>query len=80
MSKSHLKIYLAQTAKDNSWDTWVAQSGKHLTPDLGLGHDLTDCEIDSRMGLHSDSSESVWDSLSPSLAPPPLACILSMSL
>ena len=46
----------------------MVQSLKHLTLDLGLGHDLTICEIEPLVGLLADSSEPAWDSLSPSLS------------
>ena len=42
---------------------WIT-SGKHLTLDFGSGHDLTVCEFKPRIGLHTVSAESAWDSLS----------------
>ena len=54
---------------------------KRLTLNLGLGHGLTDPEIEARVGLCPDILEPAWDSLSPSLcAPPLLTCVLSLSL
>ena len=37
--------------------TSVAQSVKHLTLDLGTGHDLTVCESEPRTGLRTDGVE-----------------------
>ena len=54
------------------WGTWVAQSVKRLTLDFGSGHDLTVCEIESHVGLCTDSVEPAWGLLSPSLSAPPL--------
>ena len=52
----------------------MAQSAKRLTLDFGSGHDLTVREIEFLIGLHTDSEEPIWDSLSPSpsLSVPPL--------
>ena len=55
----------------------MAQSVKHETLDFGSGHDLAVGEIEPRIGLHVDSVEPSWDSLSPSL---PLPCLCSLSL
>ena len=50
--------------------TWVAQSVKHPTLDIGSGRDLTVVSV-----------EPAWDSLSPSVsAPSLLACMLNLSL
>ena len=52
---------------------------KHLTFDLGSGHDLVVCEFELRMGLCADSVGPAWDSLYPSLCPfPTSACMLSL--
>ena len=53
--------------------TWVAQSVKCQTLDFGSGHDLTVHEFKSCIGLHTDSTEPAWDSLSLPL-PLPLPC------
>ena len=42
------------------------------TPDFGPGHDLKVHEFEPRIGLHADSTEPAWDSLSPSLCLPPI--------
>ena len=57
--------------------TWVAQSVKRLTLDLGSGHDLAACELEPCIRLRADSSEPAWDSLSFPLCPSP--CVLSLS-
>ena len=57
----------------------MAQSVKHLTLDLGSGHDLAVCEIKPLMGLHANSAEPAWYSLSLS-APPPLVLAGSLCL
>ena len=48
----------------------MAQSGKHLSLDLGSAHALTVRGIEPHVGLHDDSTEPAWDSLSPSLSAP----------
>ena len=55
----------------------MAQSVKRPAPGLGSGHDLTVCEFESRIGLHTDSAEPARDPLS---APPPCALLVSLSL
>ena len=45
--------------------TWVTQSVKCLTLDLGSGHNLMVCEFKPLVGLCADSMELAWDSLSP---------------
>ena len=57
----------------------MAQSVELLTLDFGSGHDLTGCELESRIQLCADSAEPAWDSLSPSLFVLPLLR-LSLSL
>ena len=47
---------------------WLAQSVKPPTLDVGSGHDLTVHGIRSCVGLHVDSMDPAWDSLSPSLS------------
>ena len=42
---------------------WVAQSVKCLTLDFGSGHDLMVCEIETHVGLCTDSVEPAWDTL-----------------
>ena len=46
----------------------MAQSVKRPTLGFGSGRDLTVCEVESRIGLCTDSMEPAWDSLSPSLS------------
>ena len=51
------------------------------TLDFGSGHDLTVPEIEPCIGLHADSAEPAWDSLSPLLfAPPPLSLSVSLKI
>ena len=42
----------------------MAQSVKCQTVDLGSGCDLTVCVVEPQIGLHADSEEPAWDSLS----------------
>ena len=59
---------------------WVAPSVKCEALDFGSGHGLKVCEFEPGIGLHADSAEPAWDSLSPSLsAPPPLTRALFLS-
>ena len=58
---------------------WVAPSVKHVTLDLGSGHDLTVGEFRPRVWLHGDSTEPAWDSLSPSVSAPPCSRKCSLS-
>ena len=46
----------------------MAQLVKLLTLDFGSCHDLMVHEIEPYTGVHADSEESAWDSLSPSLS------------
>ena len=59
-----------------SRSTCVPQSVKHPTLGFSSGHDLTVHELDLPVGLHADSVEPAWDSLSlplfPFLSAPPL--------
>ena len=50
---------------EKSWGAWVAQSVKHLTLDLGSGHDLTACETEPLppIWLCADGRKPAWDSL-----------------
>ena len=57
---------------------WVAQSVKHPTLGLGLGHDLTVHEFEPCIKLQAASAEPAWDSLSP-LSAPCQPCSLSFS-
>ena len=58
----------------------VAQSVKPPILGFSSGHDLTVRESEPHIGLHSDSTEPAWDSLSPSLhASSPLMCSHSLS-
>ena len=66
-------------AKKN-WGTQVAQSGKQQTLEFGSGHDLMVRVFGHSVGLHADSVEAAWDSLSPSLSAPPHALSLCLSL
>ena len=43
---------------------WMAQSVKHLTLDIGSGHNLMVCGIEPHVGLCAGRA---WGSLSPSL-------------
>ena len=49
----------------------MAQLVKSPTVDFGSAHDLTIGEIEPHVGLHADSAEPAWDSLSHSLCPSP---------
>ena len=63
--------------------TWVAQAVKCLTLDFGSGHGVMVQETEPDIGLHTDSTESAWDSLflPISLCPSPAPThILSISL
>ena len=51
----------------NNRGTCVAQLIKRPTLDFSLGHDLMVCEIEPCIGLHADSVEPIWASLSPTL-------------
>ena len=42
----------------------MGQSVEHLTLDFGSGHDLTVGGFEPHVGLHSDSVEPGWGSLS----------------
>ena len=55
----------------------MAQTVKCPTLDFGSGHDLIVRGFEPHVGLCTDSEESAWDSLSPSLPPP--ACAYSLS-
>ena len=58
---------------------WEAQSVERPTLDFGSGRDLMIGEFEPCIGLPVDSSETVWDFLSPSLCPSP-AYALSLCL
>ena len=63
------------------WGTWVAESVKLLTLDLGSGHDLTVHGLEPHIWPCPDSAVPDWDSLSPFLSLPlPHSCSLSLSL
>ena len=66
-----MECMLQHYLKLQGWGTWVAQSVKHLTLDLGSGHDLTVHEFEPCVQLFADSAEPAKNSLSPSL---PLPC------
>ena len=60
--------------------SWVTQLVKHLTLNLGSGHDLPVLEFKPCMGLHAVTEEEPgWDSLSPSFSSSWM-CPLSLSL
>ena len=59
-----------------SWGAWVGQSVKRPTLGFSSGHDMV-YEFKPCIGLHTDSTELTWDSLSPSVSASPL---LSLSL
>ena len=64
-----------------SWGAWVAQLVKQLGLDFGSGHDLAVPEFEPLISVCADSMEPAWDSLSPSLSPPPwLVLALPLSL
>ena len=48
-----------------SWGAWMTQSVKCQTLDFGSGYDLMVCGFKPCTGLHADSVEPAWDSLSP---------------
>ena len=50
----------------------MAQLVKRPTLGFCSGHDLTVCEFEPHVGLHTDCMEPAWDSLPPSLSAPPL--------
>ena len=50
--------------------TWVAQSVKRPTLDLGSGHDLTVHGFKPRVRLCAENAEPAWDSLSLPLSLP----------
>ena len=65
------------------WGAWVARSVKHPTLGFGSGHDLMVHEFDPHGGLHADTMEPAWNSLSLSLSLSPSLCsspALSFSL
>ena len=65
MLASLLEITFKQASINTSiWGAWVAQSVKHLALDFGLGHVLMVQEFKSHIGIHTDSTEPAWDSLS----------------
>ena len=53
----------------------MAQSVQPPTLDFSSGHDLVVHEMEPYIGLCADSEEPAWDSLSPSLASPPLLAL-----
>ena len=57
----------------------MVQSVKRLTLGFSIGHDLMVREFEPHIGLHADSAEPAWDSLSPSLSAPSPACVPSLS-
>ena len=57
--------------KQASRGTWVAQLVKHPTLDLGSSHDLVVPKFEPCIRLCADDAEPTWDSVSPSLCPPP---------
>ena len=48
--------------------TWVAQLVKCLSLGFSSDHAVTVCEFEPHIGLHADSEELAWDSLSSSLS------------
>ena len=59
----------------------MAQLVERLTPDFGLGHDLTVHVFLMVRQLCTDGVEPAWDSLSlPFSLPLPCSCALSLSL
>ena len=65
--------------KGTTVGTWLAQSAKRPTLDLGAGRDLTVPEFKSHIiRPRADGVESAWVSVSPSLFPSP-PCVLPLS-
>ena len=64
------------------WGAWVAQSVKCLTLDFGSGHGLMIHGFQPHTGLHTNSAEPAWDSLSLflSLFTLPPTCVHAFSL
>ena len=58
----------------------MAQSVKRPALDFGSGHDLTDCGIESHIGLCADNVEPTWGSPRSVSALPWLVGTLSLSL
>ena len=76
MIKSGLRSLFKITDQQGAW---VAQSGRRPTLDFGSSHDLTDCELESRVRFCAVSTEPAWDSLFSSLsAPLSLKLVLSL--
>ena len=69
--RDYLKI---KEIKKKIIGAWMALSVELPTLDFGSGHDLTLCEFELHVGLHDDSAELAWNSLSPSL------CVLSLKV
>ena len=59
------KIPNQDSSKMSALGAWVTQSVKHPGLDFGSGH-----EIERHVGLCAESTETAWDSLSPSLPLP----------
>ena len=57
----------------------MAHSVELLTLNFSSGHDLMVCEFEPCIGLHADSMEPAWDSLSHPLSLP-LPCSLVVSV
>ena len=65
--------YLPKGCKNTDLrDVWVAQSVKCLTLDFSADHGHVVCGIKPHVGLHADSMDPTWDSLSLSLCPSPV--------
>ena len=64
---------------DKGASGWLSQL-KCLTLDFGSGHDLTVRVLEPRIGLHADNVELVWDSVSLSLCPSPVALCISIKI
>ena len=75
---SHCFFHKSSSKNVKDLGTWVAQSIGPLTLDFGSGRDRTVGEFQPRIGLHVDSVEPAWDSVSLSL-PTPLLLTLSLS-
>ena len=61
-----------RTSLKKAWfrGAWVAQLVECPTCGFGTGHDLPVRGIEPHVGIHADSTEPAWDSLSLSLCPP----------
>ena len=57
----------------------MAHSVRRITLGFGSGYDLAVLGIQPHTGVCTDSTEPIWDSLSPSVSAPPLLALFSLS-